>query len=246
MKKTTKKSIGNYVIKVKGESESDWSGAVAENIEALIKKPSKDTATLLYNIVKTQIEMACQAGDTESAMTALEKYREQEFAYSAPMNVFKRDHQNGMAPYIGAHSFLGALRDAMGNLFNAYYKKKGDNKPSSQHLRKVVKITPHHIFLYRNGQKITEVDKIDGQQPIPPKVSGFARYEVIFHPFNFDFVIQVNCNGNLFKDVLSDPDKVVQALYQSTFHGAGGRRAAGYGAWKVVEAKVEDFRSIKA
>lgn len=238
---TKEKDLKSYAIRVKGESLTDWSGAVPENIEALIKKPSKDTATLLYQIVKTQVELLCQQGKTVEAMEALEKYREQEHVYSAPLCTFKRDNQNGQAPYQGAHCFYGAFRDAAGALFELYYKKAADRgmKASDKHLRKYVRIIPNHIFLYRDGKKILKPDLIEGQQPVDD-VRGFARYEVIRHPFSFNFAVQVFVAGP-FKEFLADKSKVMEALYSATLNGEGSRRSAGYGGWKITDMKVEDW-----
>ena len=111
-------------------------------------------------------------------------------------------------------------------------------QPAKKHLRKAIQIRPHHIFLYRGGKQITEPDHIDGQQPIE-SVKGFAKYEVICHPFSFEWKMQVMTHG-VFGDLLSDRDKVIEALKQSTFHGQGGRRGVGYGEWKIKKYEIQD------
>ena len=234
-----KEEARSYAVRVKGASLTDWRGAVPESIDALIKKPNKDTATLYYQIIKTQVELFLQQGKTDEAMEAVKKYEELEYAYAAPLNTFKKDLQNGGAPYQGAHCFFGAFRDAAGSVFELYYKKKWDDKPSDKHLRKYVRVMPNHIFLYRNADKILEPDGIEGQQPVDD-VKGFARYEVIHHPFTFDFVVQILAAGK-FKEFLSDRNKVLEAIYCSSFNGQGACRSAGYGGWKVVEASVGDW-----
>jgi hypothetical protein len=237
-----KKELESYQIRVKGESLTDWSGAVPESIDKLIKKPDKDWLSLFFKIASTQIEMHCQAGRTDEAMTVLEKYREQQFEYSNPLNTFKKDQQNGGYPYQGAHCFLGAIRDSAADM-GIFYKKKGDILPSDKHFRKYVRVMPSHINLYRDGKIITKPDEIEGQQPVED-VKGFARYEVIRHPFTFSFNIQILVGGK-FKDFLADQEKVIKTIYNSAFNGQGARRAAGYGGWKVVDAKVEDWSNLR-
>jgi len=230
-----------YQVKVVGESESDWRGAIPDSIEALTKKPGKDTATLIYQAVKTQVELLCQKGDTLGALEAIEKYRREGHEYDSPLNRFKRDNQNGGAPYMGAHCFVGAFRDSAKFLFpgKVFYAKKGDKLPAQEHLRKFVVVRPNHIFLFRpdlEGEKISEPNAIEGQQPTP-KVKGFAKYETIFHPFQFQFTMQINPRG-IFSKFLGDKDKVIETLYQAALHGAGACRSAGYGAWRIVEAEI--------
>lgn len=236
--------VESYAIRVKGKSLSDWSGAVPEDIATLINKPSKDSESLLFQIVKTQIELLCQKGDTEGAMEAFNKWKEKEKQsdeYRNPLNTFKRDHQNGKAPYQGAHCFFGAIRDASGKMFDLYYKSSKDRgeKASDKHLRKSIMILPNHIFLYRDEKRVMVPDKIEGQQPTED-VKGFARYEVIHHPFEFEFTVHVMPAGP-FKKFLSDKTAVLNSIKNSTMHGQGSRRSAGYGMWEVTEAKVEDW-----
>ena len=80
-------------------------------------------------------------------MEAIKKYQEQEFTFSAPLNTFKRDMQNGGNPYIGAHCFFGGIRDAAKFLFPIFYEKAADRgkKPSKQHFRKFVLVRPNHV-----------------------------------------------------------------------------------------------------
>lgn len=236
------KTLNSYAIRVIGESESDWRGAVPEEIDHLINKPSKDTASLLYQVVKTQVEMLCQKGDTLGAVDAIKKYQDQQFSYAAPLNVFKRDHQNGNCPFLGGHCFFGAFRDAAKMLHGIFYQQKGDKNPSKTHLRKFVEVRPHHVFLYHTnlkGNVIKKPDVVEGQQP-SPDVAGFAKYETIYQPFQFQFRLVVHPDG-LFKKFLDDRDKVMETIYQASHHGIGSCRSAGYGMWKVVSLDMEEF-----
>jgi len=70
-----KEEARSYAVRVKGASLTDWRGAVPESIDALIKKPNKDTATLYYQIIKTQVELFLQQGKTDEAMEALRSMR---------------------------------------------------------------------------------------------------------------------------------------------------------------------------
>ena len=243
MKQKDQKS---YAIRVKGESLTDWSGAVPDTIDALLEKPGKEVARLKNLVITTQVELLCQQGKTAEAMEILNKYELEERKYSAPLCTFKRDYQNGHAPYQGAHCFFGAFRDAAGGLFELYYKKAADRgiKASDKHLRDYVRFIPNHIFFYRDGKKIIVPDAIEGQQPVE-EVRGFARYEVIRHPFNFSFAIRIIIAGP-FKDFLADKEKVIETLHCSTFNGEGARRSAGYGGWRILEAKVEDWMVTEA
>lgn len=243
-------ATGSYAINVEGESMTDWSGSRPENIDSLLNRPDKDITALQFMVTKTQVELLCQKGDTLAATEILAKYKkdqeEAERGYKCPLNVFQRDNQNGKAPYQGAHCFFGAFRDAAGHLNEIYYKKAADRgtKASDKHLRKFVRIVPNHVFLYRNGKKITEVDGIEGQQP-SEDVKGFAKYEVIKHPFTFKFRMQIIPAGP-FKEFLADRDKVIEALKCSTFNGEGSRRSAGYGGWRITKAEVENWSPDQA
>lgn len=237
----TKKQQSSYIIKVWGESESDWCGAQPSSIEPLLmSQAEKPTTGLKFQIAKTQIELALNAGKVDEALKALEVYQEKcNQQYQAPLNVFPKDRQNGQCPYIGAHSFFGAFRDCADYINTGlFYKKKGDKSPSKKHFRKVVRIRPHHVFLYRNGGVIKKADAVEGQQPIG-EVRGFAKYEVIYHPFSFEYKMLIATNS-ICSDFLNNKEKVIEALYQSSFHGQGGRRGAGYGEWKVVKHEIQD------
>tara|TARA_Y100000310_G_C20684413_1_gene818046 strand:- start:513 stop:1220 length:708 start_codon:yes stop_codon:yes gene_type:complete len=230
-----------YQVKVIGESETDLRGAVPDSCKELTEKPGKDDKTLLYQVVKTQVELSLQKGDTVGALEAIEAYRKQHFNYASPLNVFRRDNQNGGNPFIGAHCFVGAFRDAAKYLYEIFYQKKGDKKPAQQHLRKFIQVRPYHIFFYTpdlNGEIVKAPSKVEGQQPTPA-VQGFAEYETIFHPFQFQFSLIIYSKGP-FEKFLKDKDKVLETLHQSAIHGIGGCRSAGYGGWKIVSAKVEN------
>lgn len=228
----------SYSIKVVGEAESDFRGARPAETDALIKKPDKNTSDLIYRAVKAQVELNLQAGDVKGAWEAIKKYQDSEFEYANPLNCFQRDNQNGKKPYIGAHAVFGAFRDAAKFLYptHFYQNKKGQTqKPSAKHFRKFVQVRPIHIFLHRpdlsNGT-IDTVDEIQGQQPIG-EVRGFARYEAIFAPFQFQFQLSINPKGP-FEKLLSKKSTVEELIHQATLHGLGGGRAAGFGQWKVI------------
>lgn len=242
--------IQSYTIRVIGEAEAPVRGAVPHSIDDLIKKPSKDVASLIFSAAKAQVELCVQSGDIAAAWEAIEKYQKQSFEYVAPLNEFKHDKQNGHAPYMGAHCYFGAFRDAADFLFDdIFYKGSADKgkKPSKKHLRKAVCVRPNHIFFYRpdlNGAMITKADEVEGQQP-SPEVKGFARYETIYPPFQFQFFVNINPRGP-FEKFLSDRDKVVETIYQAANHGHGATRSGGYGLWQVVDIKIEDGLSLKA
>ena len=234
------KNVKNtYVIKVKGESLSDWRGAVPADIDPLVKKPSKDVASLIYQIAKTEVELLLQKGDVQKAVESVKKYQEQGHEYAAPLNCFKRDNQNGGAPFMGAHSFIGAFRDSAIFLHpEAFFQKKGDGKPARKHLRKFLTVRPFHVFLYRDGEKIFNTDEIEGQQPVGDAVKGFARYEVIHFPFLFDFNLTIIPKGP-FAKFLGSVDEVISTLHHSTYMGIGSCRGANYGAWEIKEYEVD-------
>lgn len=232
-----------YQVIVKGESESDWRAAVPEDIKPLIdSQANKNVAGLKYDIIKTQIEMMLNQGDTEGATNALKAYVDKEHAgYQAPVCRFKRDLQNGGCPYMGAHSFFGAFRDAADYMYpKSFYQRgvKGMTKsPSKKHLRKLVNIKPHHVFFYRDGEKIAKPDREEGQQPVG-EVKGFSYYEVINHPFSFEFRLQINPTSKMFTEILSDTDAIEKIIRQSSWHGQGACRSAGYGMWTIKQIEV--------
>ena len=238
-----KKEAQSYTIKVVGEAESPFRGAVPESIDSLIEKPSKNVADLIFSAVKAQVEMCTQAGDVKGAWEAIKKNQSEQFQYSCPLNTFKRDKQNGNQPYQGAHTVFGAFRDGARFVFPEYFYEKGavggTKRPSKTHLRKFVIIRPNHIFFYRpdlDGSVITEPDEVEGQQPVGD-VKGFARYEVINGPFQFQFTMSINPRG-MYEKFLTNQDKVLDALCQGVNHGLGAGRSAGYGMWKIVSTEV--------
>lgn len=236
------KDIITYAVEVKGKAISSWSGSVPENIDKLINKTPKDTVTLMFEVVKTQVELLLQQGKTAEAMEAIHAYLNKEFVYPCPLNTFRRDEQNGRCLYQGAHSFYGAFRDTAGKLYDLYYQKKGDlqaGKASDKHLRDSVVIYPNHVFLYRDGKKIVTPDDIEGQQPTED-VSGFSKYEVIHPPFEFAYTVHVLAKGP-FQKFLEDKDRVVQSLKYSSLRGQGSRRSANYGHWEPVSVKIKDW-----
>lgn len=237
------KEVKAYTVKVVGAAESPFRGAVPESLEGLIEKPSKDVSTLIYSAVKAQVDLCVQSGDVAGAWEAIKRYQDEQFQFSCPLNTFKRDMQNGEIPYQGAHTVFGAFRDAARFLFPDFFYEKGvtggTNRPSKTHLRKFVKVLPNHIFYYRptiSDALITKPDGVEGQQPTPD-VRGFARYEVINDPFQFQFKIAIQPKG-LFEKFLGNQDKVKEALYQCVNHGLGASRAAGYGMWRIADMEI--------
>jgi hypothetical protein len=228
----------NYGIRVHGRAVAPFSGSKPLDVATLRDKPGKDTASLIFQIAKTQIELACQKGDTLAAMEALNAYRTQEFSYSAPTNVFHKDAQHGGRPFIGGYMIFGAIRDAVSLAFGdeiATWKGAGSKDPSKKHLKKYVYVLPHHVFMYRPTLGVGVVDKadeIEEQQPIGD-VKGFARYEVIHPPFEFMFVVHVVGKAP-FKGL--EKKKVMkEVIEQAARNGLGGRRGVGYGFWEVLE-----------
>jgi len=236
------KETKSYTIKVVGESESPFRGAVPEDTKILIGKPKANVAELTFQIVKTQVELLLQTGDTAAAWETLKKYQDtdKEKEYNNPLNCFKRDHQNGNWPYQGAHTVYGAFRDGSRFIFPEFFYEKGvtggTKRPSKTHLRKFIKILPNHIFFQRNGDVVTKPDGIHGQQPTPD-VKGFARYEYVNDPFQFEFKLTVNPKG-LYEKFLSNQDKVMEGLRQGVNHGLGASRSAGYGMWHIVSTEI--------
>lgn len=230
-----------YIIKVEGESESDFRGARPDNIDDLLKKPSKDVKSLVHKVVKAQVELAIQNGDTASAWEAIKKYEDAEFSYKAPLNRFQRDDQNGQCPYIGGHAVFGAFRDAAVWLSPGSFYQKGKQGqtgiPSNTHLRKFVIVRPNHIFMYKN-QIIKTANSIEGQQPTV-KVKGFGQYEVIYHPFHFKFNYSINESGP-FEKLLKNKIKIEEIVFQAANHGLGACRSAGYGQWKITKLEFDN------
>lgn len=230
---------GNYTIEVEGKAIAAFSGAVPKSIDELTLKPDKDVKSLIYEAAKAQIDACIRAGDIEGAWKAIKAYEERTFEFPSPLNTFKRDMQNADHPFIGAHCVVGAFRDAAKFLFpECFYRKKGDNAPAGKHLRKFVLVKPFHIFFYRDGEIIKDADAIEGQQPTPD-VKGFAKYEVIYPPFDFRFNIHLYPKGP-FEGLLSDRDKVLEVVNQAVIHGLGSRRSAGYGAWELANLTFKD------
>jgi hypothetical protein len=234
-----------YRIKVWGESESDLRPAQPESIEPLLRsQDEKNSSGLKFKIVSKQVEMFLNAGEVEKATEALGAYIGMTSkGYQAPVNRFARDHQNGRCPYMGANAFFGAFRDAADYLYPQFFYQKGKKgmttNPSKKHLRKCVQIKPIHIFLYdQNGERIERPDDPEGQQPIGD-VKGFAYYELIKHPYSFSYQVYINPLTKLFREYLQDPDRVVETIKQSAWHGIGGSRGLLYGLWKPTKIEVD-------
>jgi len=242
-----KKAPGPYTFRIVGQADSAWRGAVPDDCADLKVAPEKNVKELLYMIVKAEVERLTQKGDTKGAAEAVKKYQDHsKHQYANPLNVFKKDKQNGDIPCIGAHCLYGGFRDAAVELFPQYfYKTAADRgkKPSNKHLRKYVHVRPYHVFLHRpsmngNGKIIKEVDGVHDQHPTP-KVGAFCRYEFIDSPFQFEYLLNVSIEGP-FKKFLENQHEVKMAIVQSANAGQGGGRAAGYGMWRILKCKVED------
>ena len=173
-------NLSPYTIKVSGESESDFRAATPENIDKLIEKPGKNVADLIFQAVKSQVDLCIQSGNVAGAWEAIKKYEDEQFQYSCPPNTFKRDLQNGNRIFLGGHCAFGAFRDGARFIFPQYFYEKGavggTKKPSKTHLRKFVIVRPNHIFFDKlDGTPIMEADELEGQQPVGD-VKGFAKY----------------------------------------------------------------------
>lgn len=231
----------SYSIKVIGQSESDFSGARPSDIKELIEKPGKDIMSLIYQTGKAEIDLCVQSGDTAGAWAVVEKIQKASHEYANPLNTFQKDRQNGLAPFIGAQSIVASLRDSAKMLFpgKVLYDKKGSKMPAKEHFRKAVFVKPNHIFMYRpglDGKKIEEVDEIQGQQP-SKEVRGFARYETIMAPFQFEFTITVSPKGVWAITELTNPDSFMEMLKMASILGIGGRRGVGYGQWQIIKTE---------
>lgn len=236
-----------YTLMVVGEALADFRGATPEDIKKIIKTPDKAVEGLYFQVAEAQVAQLLQAGDTEGAAKAIKEFEQKDAeranSYRCPTNRFKRDQQNGDIPYIGAHAVFGGFRDASKFLFPEFFwaQVKGMTKlPSAKHLRKFVIVRPNHIFFHRpslngSGNIIKDADAIEGQQPIGD-VRGFAEYEVIRAPFQFQYSISVNPQGP-FSKFLGDHKKVLQALYQGADHGLGASRSAGHGTWRILSVQ---------
>ena len=166
--------------------------------------------------------------------------------------MFKRDVQAGDIPYVGAHAVFGAFRDSSKFVHKEekYFYQKGrkgfTTLPSPKHLRKFVTVRPNHIFFHRpsmNGnENIIKVPDIaaEGQQPID-QVKGFAKYEVINPPFQFQFRICISPKG-IFTGFLNNRDHVREVVYQMPNHGLGSGRSANHGVWRII--KLEERSGI--
>lgn len=243
-----------YTFVVTGKSEAHMSGATPRDIDSLLSTPDKSIEEAYHKVMDAQVAQCLQAGDVDGATLAIEKYEkkmaERAGIYRCPLNCFKRDIQDGNTPYIGAHAIFGGFRDSAKFLFPEYFYEQAKGKakrPSAKHLRKFVIVRPNHVFLHRptidgTNNIIRDIDVIEDQQPIPKDVPGFARYEVIRHPFMFMYYISINPNGP-FKGLLSNKAKVKQAIRQGANHGLGSRRSAGCGLWTVtnIEERAGEY-----
>jgi hypothetical protein len=235
-----------YEVSVKGESMSDWRAATPEDIKPLIEgQTNKPTASIELDIIKKQVELLLNQGDTALATEALQAFTNKTHKdYPAPVCRWRRDLQNGRYPFMGGHSFFGAFRDAANYLYPEYFYQKGKKgfttNPSRKHLRKFIRIMPHHVYFHdAGGGIVAEPSEPEGQQPVG-EVRGFAYYEAIRHPFSFQYTFQINPKGKLFDKFLSNTDEVIEAIKQSAWFGQGGCRGAGYGGWNVTKTEISE------
>jgi hypothetical protein len=242
-----------YWICIIGEAESPFRGGNPVDVADLTKKQPKDVTELMYMAAKAQVEQCIQAGDTKGAWDAIDSYievkRTSEGEYGFPLLGFQRDSHNGGAPFIGAHCFMGAFREAAKALFpNNFHKGKGvkgqTGKPAQRMLRRMVVIKPYHVFFHRPvieknfKNRINKPDFIYDQQP-SESVKAFTRHETIDTPFEFAVRYEIDPPGQ-FQEILKDPDNVERIIRRSVNHGLGASRGMGYGQWKIVKYQRKD------
>ena len=231
------------------------SGNRAADIHKLIANPIVQDALLKASIKKLQAimdEVDSLPEEIEVAAKEVEKYQGISTGYKAPLNVIWRDDQvmgsdNKPIPIIAQHFILAAFRDTAADSFHKEFmlatqtERKG--RVGRPHLRKYVQVLPHHIFLFKDPELEHLVESkdiiIEGQQPVGQAVRGFAQYEVLQGPLYFNFKMIFHPEGKF--PALADQDLVAKTLYQATFRGLGGRRAANYGQWKILQAKKISF-----
>ena len=232
-------------FKVRYKGISTLSGAVPEDVGALVEQPTADDTELEYMIVKAAIEKRIKEGRYEDAAEYLHEYQEKKKTlnrqYKCPTNGFEFDEQAGCI-YIGAHCFVGAFRDAATSIFpeHFYQKKAGQtDKPSKTHLRKYVHCRPNHIFLYRDGKLIKEPDDHEIQHP-SPAVRGFGGYRVVYTPYEFEVTYEIHIKGQ-FEALLSKPENVAMIINQAALHKVGSRRSGNYGSIEIVDVEKIDL-----
>lgn len=235
-----------YRYELLGEFTSPVRGGVPNDIDALVKKKSKDVSDLYFQIAKEEVKVHLQAGELKKAHESVEKYETEEIEpHKNPLNIFKKDSQNGGSPYMGAHWFFGAFRDAAKFIFPEHFYgggKKG--APSAKHLRKFVDVQPYHIFFHKptyekNNKNIVKVvDGVTGQQP-SEAVGGFSRYEYIEAPIQFYLEVLISSRGP-FLELLEDPDNVKEIIHQARNHRLGSCRSAGYGMWNIIKLTLKN------
>jgi hypothetical protein len=242
----------SYYIEVKAESLADMRAGKPKHIKPLLESQStKNIAGLKYDIMKKQVEMLCNAGKTKEAALIVKDYEEQNFkgssTYGAGDAKFKRDSNNGNYPYFGSYFIVGAMRDSMKLLYpELWWNSTKDNKkkPAVTNFRRVVQIRPHHIYFYRDGKVLADVDGVSEQQPVKPatgrEVKGFSFHEVIRHPFQFSFTIRVINKAPIFKKLL-EKKRVLEGLHTAVFSGLGSGRGVGYGYYQITECTLREL-----
>lgn len=231
----------------------DLSGNKAADIHKLLENSMVREALLKSSVKKLQIILDNPDSlpeELEAAAKEVEKY--QGIDYKAPLNIIWKDNQtlgsdDKPLPVIAQHFILASVRDTAADSYHDQYglataaERKG--KVGRQHLRKYIYVYPHHIFLYKDPDHKNLFESkdivIEGQQPVGQAVKGFAQYEVLRAPIYFSFKIIFHPEGKF--PQLADEDLVSKVLVQATLRGLGGRRAANYGQWKILEAKRISF-----
>lgn len=231
------------------------SGNIAADIEKLLKKAVVEEALLRAAIKK--LDKVVENPDSlpeeiDAAAASVKQYQADNIIYRAPLNVIHRDVQrlgsdDNPLPIICQHFILAAFRDEASASFPREFGlviagEKTTGLVGRGHLRKYIRVTPYHIFLYKDPEykEMFEASDItvEGQQPVMD-VKGFSYNEVMNGPIYFKFQMIFQPKGKF--PGLANKDNVIQCLYQSTFRGLGGRRAANYGQWDILKATILEF-----
>jgi hypothetical protein len=230
------------------------SGNKAADIDKLLTKAIVEEALLKAAIKK--LEKILENPDAlpeeiEVAAADVKQHETDRGVYKSPLNVIHRDRQKlgndeNPIPIVAQHFILAAFRDeasaAFADEFNLATPEKRKGRVGKAHMRKSINITPYHIFLYKDPECKEMFEDhdilIEGQQPVMD-VKGFSRNEVITGPIYFKFRMIFVPKGKF--PALADRELVLRCLHQSTFRGLGGRRAANYGQWEIIKAKIIEF-----
>jgi hypothetical protein len=233
------------------------SGNKAADIDKLLDKAIVEEALLKAAIKKLELLLEnpdALPEEISAAAAEVKTYQKNHKTYKAPLNVIHRDKQklgndNGPLPFIAQHFILAAFRDEASSSFSDEFclatQENRKGRIGKAHMRKYIQITPYHIFLFKDPEYNTMFENsdiiVEGQQPVGD-VKGFSNNEVIVGPIYFKFQMMFQPKGKF--PPLGDRDLVLQCLYQSTFRGLGGRRAANYGQWEILKAKFIDLATL--